>query len=163
MNIFVLDNNPVIAAQMQCDRHVVKMVLESAQMLCTTVSLFGGEAQYRKAHVNHPCTIWARETLGNFIWLCDHGMALAKEYTHRYGKVHKSQAVIQHCMEQRPRWLDRRTTPQPLCMPEQYRGDTVVASYRAFYLGEKAHFAQWNKTREAPDWWEVAKNNQPTG
>ena len=83
MNIFVLDRHPVTAAQLQCDRHVVKMVLESAQMLCTSINMLGGQAQYKTAHVNHPCSVWARETLGNFLWLYDHGMALAKEYTHR--------------------------------------------------------------------------------
>jgi len=156
MNIFVLDRSPQAAAQMQCDRHVVKMVLESAQMLCTAVNLLGGESPYKSNHINHPCSIWVRETLGNFIWLYDHGMALAKEYTHRYSKVHKSQAVIQHCMDQRAEGLplyDLTTTEHPLCMPDQYRGDDVVTSYRAFYLGDKSRFAQWNKARTAPDWW----------
>jgi hypothetical protein len=155
MNIFVLDRNPQTAAQMQCDRHVVKMVLESAQMLSTAVNLLGGESPYKSNHINHPCSIWVRETLGNFIWLYDHGMALAKEYTHRYGKVHKSQAVIQQCMDEvRPLPLyNIKRTPHPLCMPDQYKCDDPVQSYRAFYLGDKVRFAQWNKTRPAPQWW----------
>ena len=155
MNIFVLDKNPVIAAQMQCDRHVVKMVLESAQMLCTAVNVLGGEARYKTAHVNHPCSVWARQSLGNFIWLYDHGMALAKEYTERYGKRHKSEEVIQNCMDEiRPLPLyDLKRTPHPLCMPDVYKTTDVVESYRSFYIGDKSRFAQWNKTRPAPQWW----------
>ena len=155
MNIFVLHRDPVVAAQMQCDRHVVKMVLESAQMLSTAVNVLGGEARYKTAHVNHPCSIWARETLGNFIWLYDHGMALAKEYTERYGKRHKSEEVIQDCMDEiRPLPLyNLKRTPHPLCMPDEYKTTDVVESYRSFYIGDKSRFAQWNKTRPAPQWW----------
>ena len=155
MNIFVLDRNPVVAAQMQCDRHVVKMVLESAQMLSTAVNLLGGKGRYKSNHVNHPCSVWARETLGNFLWLYDHGMALAKEYTERYGKRHKSEAVIQDCMDEiRPLPLyGLKHTPHPLCMPDEYKTDDVVQSYRTFYLQDKVRFAQWNKTRPAPQWW----------
>ena len=156
MNIFVLDRNPVVAAQMQCDRHVVKMVLESAQMLSTAVNLLGGEARYKTAHVNHPCSVWARQSLGNFLWLYDHGMALAEEYTHRYGKRHKSEEVIRDCMHQWEAGLPLyglNCTPHPLCMPDEYKTDDVVQSYREFYLGDKVRFAQWNKTRPAPQWW----------
>ena len=159
MNIFVLDRNPVVAAQMQCDRHVVKMVLESAQMLSTAVNLLGGKGRYKSNHVNHPCSKWARETLGNFIWLYDHGMALAKEYTERYGKRHKSEEVIQDCMYELrqikvpvPVYSYKRT-PHPLCMPDQYKTEDPVQSYRTFYLQDKVRFAEWNKTRPAPEWW----------
>ena len=156
MNIFVLHRDPVVAAQMQCDRHVVKMVLESAQMLCTAVNVLGGEAPYKTAHVNHPCSVWARQSLGNFFWLYDHGMALAEEYTHRYGKRHKSEEVIRDCMYQWEAGLPLyglTCTPPPLCMPDQYKSDDVVDSYRAFYIGDKSRFALWNKARPAPQWW----------
>jgi hypothetical protein len=155
MNIFVLDRSPGTAARMQCDRHVVKMTLESAQMLATAVNELGGQTPYKSAHLNHPCSVWARETLGNFIWLYDHGMALAKEYTRRYGKVHKSEAVIQECMDQcRDLSLyNLKRTPHPLCMPDEYKTDDAVESYRRFYIGEKASFARWNKTTEPPPWW----------
>ena len=93
MNIFVLHPMPDIAARMQCDRHVVKMTLETAQMLSTAINELGGQAPYKSAHVNHPCSVWARETLSNFEWLWEHGINLAQEYTARYGKVHKSEAV----------------------------------------------------------------------
>ena len=124
-------------------------------MLSTAVNLLGGEARYKTAHVNHPCSVWARQSLGNFLWLYDHGMALAKEYTERYGKRHKSEEVIQDCMDEvRPLPLyNLKRTPHPLCMPDEYKTDDVVQSYRAFYLGDKVRFAQWNKTRPAPQWW----------
>ena len=155
MNIFVLDRSPGIAARMQCDRHVVKMTLESAQMLCTAINELGGQAPYKSAHGNHPCSVWARETLSNFIWLWEHGTALANEYTERYGKVHKSEAVMWECMDKlRPlSFVHTSRTPHPLCMPDEYKSDDAVESYRRFYIGEKAGFAQWNKTTEAPPWW----------
>jgi len=161
MNIFVLHPDPGIAARMQCDRHVVKMTLESAQMLSTAVNELGGQAPYKSAHVNHPCSVWARKTTGNFLWLWEHGMALANEYTERYSKVHKSEAVIRHCRKviKDVAWLggpdfkSRKVTAHPLCMPDEYKSDDAVESYRRFYIGEKAGFAQWNKTTEAPSWW----------
>ena len=155
MNIFVLHPDPGIAARMQCDRHVVKMTLESAQMLCTAINELGGQAPYKSAHVNHPCSVWARETLSNFIWLWEHGTALANEYTERYGKVHKSEAVMWECMDKlRPlSFVHFSRTPHPLCMPDEYKSGDAGESYRRFYIGEKAGFAQWNKTTESPSWW----------
>ena len=156
MNIFVLHPMPDMAARMQCDRHVVKMTLETAQMLSTAINELGGQASYKSAHVNHPCSVWARETLGNFVWLWQHGINLAQEYTARYGKVHKSEVVIRDCyhtMMQRQLLKSRRLTPHPLCMPDEYKTDCVYESYRNFYIGEKSRFARWNKTTESPSWW----------
>ena len=96
MNIFVLDNDPIVAAQSQSDKHVVKMVLETAQMLCAAFP--PGEAPYKRSYYNHPCTVWARKSDDNYYWLCRHGIALSVEYTHRYGKRHKSQDVIEWCL-----------------------------------------------------------------
>ena len=85
MNIFYLDKDPVKAAQVQYNKHVVKMILESAQMLCTAHHHYGNDAvPYKKAHYNHPSTIWAREDAYNYMWLYDHMMALGKEYTKLY-------------------------------------------------------------------------------
>jgi hypothetical protein len=71
VNIFVLHKHPRQAARMQCDQHVVKMTLESAQMLSTVINELGGEGPYKSTHVNHPCSVWARQSLGNFLWLYD--------------------------------------------------------------------------------------------
>ena len=83
MNIFYLDNNPVKAAQVQYNKHVVKMILESAQMLCTAHHHYdnGHNVPYKKAHYNHPSTIWCRQNASQYKWLYDHMVALGKEYT----------------------------------------------------------------------------------
>jgi len=151
MNIFVLSSNPVEAAQMQCDKHVVKMCLETAQMLSTIV---GGP--YKPTHANHPCTLWAASSKGNFLWLKEHGLALCAEYTYRYSKIHKSEAVIQNA--------DVPDTISHIdfvlefvqCMPPEYKQEDAVAAYRAYYHS-KAHFAKWTK-RPIPYWWNPAKS-----
>ncbi len=87
MNIFVVDEDPEIAARQLCDKHVVKMILESAQMLCTVALEHGYEdAPYKKAHPKHPCTLWAGKSAENWQWLITHGLAMAEEYTRRYGR-----------------------------------------------------------------------------
>ena len=137
MNIFVLDIHPQVAAEMQCDKHVVKMVLETAQLLCSVFTK--DEAPYKQTHVNHPCSKWVRESSENYEWLLNHGHALAQEYTLRYGKVHKSEAVIDWCATNVTRCdLPRKSrTPFPQCMPDIYRNNDVVQAYRNYYIGEK--------------------------
>ena len=83
MNIFVVHQDPQIAAQMLCDKHVVKMILETAQMLCTVVSHTGAETPYRATHAKHPCTLWAAHSKANWEWLVAHGKAMCMEYTRR--------------------------------------------------------------------------------
>lgn len=146
MNIFVLDLNPTLCAQAHCNKHVVKMVLETAQIL-STITGHG----YRPTHVNHPCTVWARQTTGNFQWLYDLGMALGKEYTHRYGKRHKSSYVIAE------QWPPPKSvpkgfrTPFALAMPDEYREECPVQSYRNYYMGAKADILQYSR-RPQPEW-----------
>jgi hypothetical protein len=95
MNIFVTSNDPVKSAKHLDNKRVIKMILESAQILSTTINLTSGiTAPYKSTHINHPCSIWARESRANYIWLCDHMSALCTEYTRRYGKVHKSQQYL---------------------------------------------------------------------
>ena len=161
MNIFVLSFDPYEAAIQQCDKHVVKMVLESAQMLSMNYPLHyreNGAPIYKrsKSHYNHPCTIWARESRQNFKWLLDHAFALGTEYTYRYGKRHKSMAVLDWIYDNNDflDFPDIGLTPFALAMPEEYQCECPVESYREFYKGDKARFAKWAKTREAPDWWQ---------
>lgn len=92
MNIFVSDPSPTVSAHNLDDKRVVKMILESAQMLCTALHEHGAShlAQYKSTHKNHPCNVWARETRENYFWLYTHYLALCDEYTKRYGKIHKS-------------------------------------------------------------------------
>ena len=100
MNIFYLDRDPVVAAKMHCDKHVVKMILESAQMLSTAHRVLDGDEYaderglYKMAHKNHPSTIWVRTSTDNYMWLNRLFGALCKEYTYRYNKQHSSQKHI---------------------------------------------------------------------
>jgi hypothetical protein len=144
MNIFILDIDPVKAAQYLCDKHIVKMCLETAQILST---ISGGP--YKPTHANHPCTLWAKETLGNYRWLVVHGLAIGDEYTHRYGKVHKSVEVIKACKLFEPNTIER-VTPFALAMPEEFRKIDPVESYRDYYMLKK-DFCDWTK-RDYPEW-----------
>lgn len=160
MNIFYLSECPVESAQSQCDKHVVKMSLETAQLLCTARHELGESADtipYKKTHVNHPCSIWARKSFANYKWLCGMGIALCKEYTHRYGKVHKCQAVIQDCIENTPtsnvfEYLELTTFPQ--AMPDEYKTDDPVLAYRNYYNVNKRNSLKcvWTN-RQEPSWW----------
>lgn len=148
MNIFVLSLDPAEAARMQCDKHVVKMIVETAQILCTA-----GRGVYRPTHANHPCTVWAGQSADNFKWLIRHGLALCEEYTFRYGKRHKTQDVLA-LVEPPASFPVVGLTPFAQAMPEELRSNDVVASYRAYYH-TKASFARWTR-RDPPEWWNAS-------
>ena len=152
MNIFVLDTDPVKSAQMMCDKHVVKMIVETAQMLSTVARSRGHEAPYRATHARHPCTIWAGESKANWDWLIEHGLGLCVEYTQRYGRVHKSQAAIEWCRDNAVGPPVGVQTPFRLAMPPEYKQTDPVESYRGYYLGEKSRIAKWRYS-SPPDWW----------
>jgi len=153
MNIFVLSEDPVEAAQMQCDRHVVKMALETAQLLCSPHE--PGAAPYRRTHYNHPSAVWARATYENYEWLVVHGVALCDEYTRRYGKQHKSREIITWARDNAmPLALPTRgLTPFALAMPDKYKSDNATEAYRAYYINEKARIATWRPPSTPPYWW----------
>ena len=94
MNIFFLHKDPSRAARMQCDKHVVKMVLETTQMLSTAARRNGFDIGYKAAYPSHPMTKWVGDNNYNFSWALDHAQELSKEYTARYGKFHACQKVI---------------------------------------------------------------------
>jgi len=154
MNIFVLDFDVKKCAVYHCDKHVVKMILETAQLLCGVhhVAESQYEIPYKLSHKNHPCAKWARESLSNYLYLCELGLELCYEYTYRYGKRHKSQDVIEWCLENKPYMIDIGFINPPKAMPDEYKVDDVVESYRNYYKGAKSGFAVW-KNRETPDWY----------
>jgi len=154
MNIFVLDYNPRKCAEYHANSHVVKMVLETAQLLCGVHWVQGNEAPYKLSHRNHPCSIWARESLSNYLYLCELGLELCKEYTYRYGKRHKSQDVIEWCLINKPNISDKEFTEPARAMPDEYKSNCVVESYRNYYMGEKSKIAAW-KNRETPEWFKM--------
>ena len=151
MNIFFLDFDTKKCAEYHCDKHVVKMILETAQLLCGVHWINESEAPYKLSHKNHPCSIWVRESLSNYLYLCDLGLELSKEYTYRYGKRHKSQDIIEWCLSNKPIIKDIGFTTPPKAMPDEYKVDDVIESYRNYYVGAKKDFAQW-KNRDIPEW-----------
>lgn len=156
MNIFVLDLNIRTCARYHADQHVVKMILESAQMLCTVINEAGGQAPYKTTHPHHPCTLWAGESLSNWHWLKRLALALNDEYQYRYRtlKDHRSAGMLKELKP--PEIVDSGLTEFAQAMPERYRvsGDAVRA-YRRFYVGEKSHFAKWTRRRR-PKWFKTA-------
>jgi len=154
MNIFILDWDVKKCAVYHNDKHVVKMILETAQLLCgvhhvTETNI--DNIPYKLSHKNHPCSIWARESITNYLWLCELGLELCKEYTYRYEKRHKSQDVIEWCLFNKPNIEDKGFTEPAKAMPDEYKVKSVVQSYRNYYNGEKVSFSKWKK-REIPKW-----------
>tara|TARA_R100001086_G_scaffold110890_3_gene56509 strand:+ start:18125 stop:18649 length:525 start_codon:yes stop_codon:yes gene_type:complete len=172
MNIFVLDLDPVKAAQaMDCVR-VPKMVTESAQMMASALRRHGAPPErmpltkagkpYRGGYKNHPCTIWAGDSRMNFMWLATHALALCKEYEQRFteGKrmnvEHACKTPILHMID----WIEYIPegdyTPFAQAMPDEYKDDDVVKAYRAYYMSKidspgGVHY----RHTSPPDWWEV--------
>ena len=142
MNIFYLNEDPVVAAQKQYNKHVVKMILESAQLLCAAHHIHESEVAipYKLTHKNHPSSVWTRESKQNYKWLHRHMMALGEEYSKRYGKTHLTITKCGEVLAEAPQMCpDTELTQMPQCMPEEYmvQGDSVLA-YRNYYLGEKS-------------------------
>lgn len=151
MNIFYLDSDPKKCAEYHNDKHVVKMILETAQLLCGVHWVNGGEAPYKLSHKNHPCSIWVRSSLENYLWLCELGLELCEEYSYRYGKKHKSQQIIEWCIVNKPKIPDVPFQDPPRAMPDTFKVDDVTQSYRNYYIGAKKDFCRW-KNRQVPLW-----------
>ena len=175
MNIFYLDKDPKVCAEMHVDKHCVKMILEYAQLLSTTHRYLDGiltdglsksgrkrkqyvlsgqreQVLYSATHINHPSAVWVRQSDKNYSWLFDLFEALLEEYTYRYGKIHSSQRLV-WALSVRPNNIPRGifTEPTP-AMPDEYKvsGDSI-ASYHNYYLGEKTRMFSW-KNRQVPKW-----------
>ncbi len=173
MNIFVLDEDPVLAAEYHNDRHVCKMILETAQLLCTahvqtdgerTAQRRIGDVILRPTHVNHPCARWARECKLNYEWLWRLGCALLDEYAARYGRDHNFEPLFSR-LRQTPMLIEHLSvrTPWPQCMPPQYQGPDAVQAYRRYYVAEKRHLASWRPPATIPDWWIEMSNHTLQG
>lgn len=135
-----------------CDQHVIKMILESAQLLCTVVHMSGGKAGYRIVLPKHKCTLWALASLSNWLWLRRLAYALNDEYKFRYNREenHKSIEIIMNLQE--PNIKDLGLTPFHLAMPDEFKCEDTVQAYRNYYAGAKFRFATW-KNRKIPDWY----------
>lgn len=172
MNLFFTNRNPQICAQDHCDKHVVKMILEYAQLLSTAHRLLdgkhkiglspGGNKQqqwdhpepnlYKASHVNHPDAVWCRANSAQYRFLYDLFAALCDEYTLRYGKVHATDVKLRAFLSNAPGNIQPGVmTDPPLSMPDEYKADDAVTSYQNLYVGGKARFAVWTN-RKPPEW-----------
>ena len=147
MNIFYLDHSPYKAAKYQYNKHVVKMILESAQMLCTAHHVYGNAEQklnvpYKQAHLNHPSTIWTRQCRTNYRWLYLHMMALGYEYNKRYDKTHLTISKCAKFLNVPPAHIpDGKFTQPPQAMPDMYKRDCAIHAYWLYYVYDKKHIA----------------------
>jgi hypothetical protein len=176
MNIFVLSRNVRSCARMHCDRHVVKMPLETAQLLSTALYLAdppaweqlhaAGQA-YKPSHQQHPCALWTRASINNYLWLCRLGIELCEEYSYRFGerggseeepRRHKSAAVIRSLREHAPLLPKlRHVTDFATVVPDDCQVGDAVLCYREYYLHHKSAFARWTK-RAPPAWFAEAEH-----
>jgi hypothetical protein len=184
MNIFVLSECPVDSAVQQCDKHVVKMIVESAQMLSTAHRMVDGKQTtvlsssgrrikmwklddpyldnllYKSVHTGHPSTVWTTESDQNYQWHYRHFVALCDEYEYRYGKVHSTRTKLEEALAQTPNNIKRTESITPFKLAMQQfpacivEGD-AVQSYRNFYQTKQDRFNMaWTK-RPIPSWFEV--------
>lgn len=153
MNFFWLHPDPIICAQQNADKHVVKIPLEACQCLVTA---FPKEVSpYKHTHSNHPLSIWARSSLENWNMLATFGKALFQEYTFRYGKRHKSEDVLDWMIQNRPSISSLGITLVPRCFAE-HKGlipetDNLFDDYRSYMRVAKSHLFNW-KGRPTPEW-----------
>lgn len=174
MNIFYISADPIQAAQWMVDKHVVKMILESAQLLSTAHRVLDGKewvdsstgrrikrweladsrehVMYKATHINHPSAVWARQSVENYLWLVEHFEALLNEYTYRYNKKHKCYDML-YTLQSPPLQLKAwDATPMICAMPDEYQTSTdPVENYRNYYRVGKANLHKWTG-RKAPDW-----------
>jgi hypothetical protein len=184
MNLFILDLDAAKAAQLQCNRHVPKMVVESAQMLSTAHRILDGHCiraasksgktqvkvwlhpdpdmdsvLYKAVHNAHPCTVWTMASDSNYNWHYAHFVALCDEYTYRYGKVHLTDKLLREKLSLLPKNIKyEQMTPFALAMksnPECMFPDDPVKSYRMFYQTKQERFKMTWTGRDIPDWFKV--------
>lgn len=183
MNIFYLDSDPKICAEMHLDKHVVKMIIEYAQLLSTAHRYLDGSESvrlsktgrkqkwfaiadnrehllYNATHINHPSAKWCRDSAANYVWLYNLFCALCDEYTYRYGKVHLTDQKMRQVLSHVPKNIDKKKSFEApwRAMPDEVKiGSDSLASYRNYYILNKASFAKWTK-REVPLWFKQGLN-----
>ncbi len=160
MNIFILSRNARLCAIYHGNKHVVKMILETALLLCSAhivldnIMVIEDVELYKLTHKNHPCAIWARTSSANYEWLYDLFYELCDEYTHRYGKVHLCDIKLKNVLVFVPKNIHKGPmTNFALAMPDDCKQKDAVESYRNYYRTYKQHICQWKK-RPIPDWFE---------
>lgn len=174
MNIFFVDKNPIVAAQNLVDKHVIKMVLESCQLLSTAHRVLDGQEYidsssgrkikrwklsderdgliYQATHINHPSAIWCRKSIENYLWLVEHMYALMDEYKYRYNKIHKCIDVAYYLQSPPKNLTEYDWTPMPCAMDNQYIiSEDPLTNYRNYYIIGKKELHKWTN-RQPPEW-----------
>ena len=177
MNIFYVDSDPEVAARNMVDKHVVKMILETAQLLSTAHRVIDGEEyvgqsqsgrkakrwrlsgnvdaiMYAATHINHPSAVWVRENSANYVWLYDHLLALGREYTYRYGRTHLTIDKLKDILKDSPQNIKQSNvmTKMPSCMDKQYIVSLdPITNYRNYYNYGKTDLLRWSN-RPPPQW-----------
>jgi hypothetical protein len=162
MNIFYLDKDPKLAAQYHCDKHIVKMILESAQLLSTAWhELRPGKAAlmdiYKSTHKNHPSAVWVRKDARHYRWLANLMTELCKEYTLRYGRIHASERLLKQLAKEPNTESNFRFIPPPQCMPEQYQCADTIQAYRNYYTFGKTYLLKYTN-RNRPHWLQTCES-----
>jgi len=164
MNIFVVHEDPKVAARSLCDQHIVKMPLETSQIMNNCIMHIGHSGIMAPFNPKHPACIWAENGEENFFWLAAHGLELCSEFERRFGKIHGSLSKIKqafriYCEETIgiPIELTDRISAKPVSFryigPQEFKDDnSVVNSYRNFYNLDKSRFARWNRSKP-PEWY----------
>lgn len=158
MNIFVVNESPVRSARELCNKHVVKMCVETAQILSTAMHLRGVEGPYKSTHKSHPSVLWTLKSVHNARWLLEHGRALLDEYTNRYDKIHATTRAIDAIEKS---WYDTwnssgdssHHTEFVQCMPDVFKNKDATIAYQTYYINDKAKFAKWAPRANPPSWW----------
>lgn len=135
MNIFYFTKDHKLNARLLDDKRVVKMVLETTQLLSNTLFLNRKKAPYLPTHLKHPCTIWASRSMANWNWLKKYGLSLAREYKKRYKRTHKCEFIIKSM--KCPKIKNNNFYEPPKCMPDKYKLSTTELSYMNYYINEK--------------------------
>jgi hypothetical protein len=176
MNIFYLDTDPKTCAEMHLDKHVVKMIIEYAQLMSTAHRVIDGEEYLdrtttnrkikrwrlhddreltlmKACHVNHPSGVWCRDTKENYLWLYELWYHLLREYTHRYGKIHACARLEKDLAPAPAKIKIGEFYPPTPAMPDECKiPGNSLNSYHKYYIERKNHFAKWTK-REIPNWY----------
>jgi|TARA_A200000159_G_scaffold120792_1_gene114946 hypothetical protein len=188
MNVFVLSECPVESAKMMCDKHIPKMIVESAQMLSTAHRILDGKEyqapsksgkrmvkhyllpdsakeaiMYKSVHAGHPCTVWTMASKANYDWHYEHFLALCSEFEYRFNKQHLTYQKLKDFLKECPANMPDIGLTEFAQAMAQYpqcivKGDAVKA-YRNYYH-ESKYFAKWVKGRPAPSWWEGYQGEQ---
>ena len=149
MNIFHLHKDPKTCAEYHCDKHVVKMILETGQMLSTAYRRNFGDNEdlYKTAYPKHPMTIWVGDTGGNFKWTMQLFDELLYQYELRYNKIHKTSRILNLLNNNYTEWKEWKGlfTDPPLCMPDDCKRDCYIFSYRKYYVEYKKPFARYTE------------------